>query len=87
MDLFDRPGEGRTALRLLRELGELSLDDTTPIQALQLLHRWRSECDGSGSGGSDPEGDSGTDSAAAERPRRPRLTRGPRPGGPAAACK
>ena len=63
MDLFDQPGERRTALRLLRELVELSLDDTTPMQALQLLHRWRSECDGSGS-----VGDSGTDSAAAEKP-------------------
>ena len=68
MDLFDQPGEWPAALRLLRELGELSLDDTTPMQALQLLHRWRSECDGSGSGGSGPEGDCGTDSAAAGRP-------------------
>ena len=68
MDLFDQPGEWPAALRLLRELGELSLDDTTPMQALQLLHRWRSECDGSGSGGSGPEGDCGTDSAPAGRP-------------------
>ena len=72
MDLFDRPGERRTALRLLRELGELSLEDTTPMQALQLLHRWRSECDGGGFGGNGSEGDrerdNDTDRASAGRP-------------------
>ena len=68
MDLFEKPGERRTALLLLRELGQLSLDDTTPMQALQLLHRWRSECDGRGSGGSGSERNDEADSATAERP-------------------
>ena len=64
MDLFDHPGELRTAMRLLRELGELPLEDTTPMQALQLLHRWRSECDGSRSGDGETDKDHGTDTGA-----------------------
>ena len=64
MDLFDHPGELRTAMRLLRELGELPLEDTTPMQALQLLHRWRSECDSSRSGDGETEKDHETDTGA-----------------------
>ena len=68
MDLFDQPGELRTALRLLHELGELPLDDTTPMQALQLLHRWRSECDDRDPEGGEAERENETDAAAAGRP-------------------
>ena len=67
MDLFDHPGELRTAMRLLRELGELPLEDTTPMQALQLLHRWRSECDRSRSGDGETEEDHETDTATDRR--------------------
>ena len=64
MDLFDHRGELRTAMRVLRELGELPLEDTTPMQALQLLHRWRSECDRSLPCDGETEEDHETDTAA-----------------------
>ena len=47
MDLFGQrpPPE---AARLLRELRDLDLDRTTPLQALELLNRWRREADSGG---------------------------------------
>ena len=47
MDLFGQPPPEAT--RLLQELRELDLDRTTPLQALELLSRWRLEAD-SGAG-------------------------------------
>ena len=44
MDLFGQ-GPGPEASRLLQELRDLDLDRTTPLQALELLSRWRREAD------------------------------------------
>ena len=50
MDLFGQPPPEAT--RLLQELRELDLDRTTPLQALELLSRWRLEADSAAEGAS-----------------------------------
>ncbi len=44
MDLFVPPATVRAAMRILTELNNLKLDDTTPLQALEMLHHWRTHC-------------------------------------------
>ena len=47
MDLFGQRPPPESA-RLLREPRDLDLDRTTPLQALELLNRWRREADSGG---------------------------------------